>query len=1207
MTFNFSTFANQIADVDRYFVRSESSVAQDLLQVTSTLTSQPDQVKANALQLINYIRESSKNTIGVESMLREYSLSEAEGILLMCLAESLLRVPDGLTADRLIADKIVAGDWGEYVGKGDSWLMNASSWGLFLTGKFLNLGKLDSERAKRSLTSTIRRVGEPVIRSSVKIAMAVMGKQFVLGEDLGEAFKKAARWEKEGYRYSYDMLGEGARTMADADRYFVAYADAIKSIAKAAKGAGPINGPGISIKLSALHPRYQFSQDQRVQQELFTRLMELTLLARDADINLTVDAEEADRLALSLRLIERVMSDERLGEWGGFGLAVQAYHKATPVVLNFIRELAQSNNRKMMVRLVKGAYWDFEIKHAQEGGHPNFPVYTRKETTDVSYQVCAAQLLASRDWIYPQFATHNAITTSHILAMTDDHTGFEFQRLHGMGEHLFEGMKEQGIYNGPVRIYAPVGEHEHLLAYLVRRLLENGANSSFVNKISDPSIPAEELIEDPAEKLLAHASLAHPKIDLPQRILGARSNSDGWNLELAADQAVAYSGLAEVDAVIKRLAENEFSGKSYDIFDPSDVSKAIATTTLMSTEDCRAALQSLSYESWAQLGSPARAVMLLKLADLLEENKVELAALLIREAGKLATDADAEIREAIDFCRYYAMDADKSSGRSPLGKVLCISPWNFPLAIFLGQVAATLAAGNAVLAKPSEQAMMVAKRAVELAYEAGIPSEVLQLIPTDGATAGGALLEDIEVAGIVFTGSTRTAQHIQSTVAKRGGRMPVIVAETGGQNAMIVDSTALPEQVTDDVIRSGFQSAGQRCSALRVLLVQEDIADGVIAMISGAMKELQIGNPIHPSIDVGPVIDEAALARLKSHEERMKGAAKLLYQCELPAETERGLFFPPTLYEIDSLETLTEEVFGPVVHVLRYKAADFEKVFEQVNSTGFGLTMGIHSRIDSHVNTAVRKSGAGNVYVNRNIIGAVVGVQPFGGCGLSGTGPKAGGPNYLSRFLDYAPLQSQEPKYSGTGIESQTVRGAWRELSGAERWELLRQAEGEGVIVYHWAHDLVANKEVMPGPTGELNTLELRPRATVWIDPNVQHEQARGLILLALLAGNRVAMSSNAEIPARWSCFAEHGAFELVDLPNREAHLKLLASGRFNVLVMAHDDELLAATAKVDGALPIIVDSFDQHLALQRFSHEVTVSVNTTAAGGNTALMATVD
>ena len=1207
MTFNFSDFPNQISDIDRFLLRPEDVAVHDLLTAADRLSTDSEKIQRDTLVLINHIRESSKNTIGVESMLREYSLSAAEGVLLMCLAESLLRVPDALTADRLIADKITSGDWSEYIGKGDSWLMNASSWGLFLTGKFLNLGKLDSETAKKTIRSTIRRVGEPVIRTSVKVAMAVMGKQFVLGENLGQAFDKAEKWEKQGYRYSYDMLGEGARTMADADRYYEAYASAIEKIGKAAKGAGPINGPGISIKLSAIHPRYQFSQDDRVQSELFERLMTLTELAKAADLNLTVDAEEADRLSLSMGLIQRVMKDTTLGDWGGFGLAVQAYHKATPVVLNVVRELAEANKRKMMVRLVKGAYWDYEIKHAQEGGHPNFPVFTRKETTDVSYQVCAAQLLASRDWIYPQFATHNAITTSNILAMTDDHTGFEFQRLHGMGEHLYEGMKKYGIYNGPVRIYAPVGEHEHLLAYLVRRLLENGANSSFVNKISDPKIPAEQLIVNPLELLRSRDAITHPKILMPQRILGARSNSNGWNLEVSVDQSTAYSGLSSIDSVIERLAVSDFSGSEYQIIDPANSKDAITTTRLMSTDDCRAALASLEFEQWAQLGSPARAAKLLKLGDLLEEHKAELAALLIREAGKLASDADAEVREAIDFCRYYAMDADKSSGRKPLGKVLCISPWNFPLAIFLGQVAATLAAGNAVLAKPSEQALIVAKRAVELAYEAGIPESVLRLIPTEGATAGGALLEQPDVAGVVFTGSTKTAQHIQSTVAKRGGRMPVIVAETGGQNAMVVDSTALPEQVTDDVIRSGFQSAGQRCSALRVLFLQQDIADGVIDMICGAMKELRIGNPQQPFVDVGPVIDQAAYDRLTAHAQRMKTYGKLLYQCELPEECESGLFFAPTLYEIDSLDTLTEEVFGPIVHVVRYPAADFESVFSRINDTGFGLTMGIHSRIDAHVNTAVRKSGAGNIYVNRNIIGAVVGVQPFGGCGLSGTGPKAGGPNYLSRFLDYAPLQHKVVDYRGGASSDIATAKAWTQLTLSERWEVMRQAEGEGVIAYHWAQDELANRQLMPGPTGELNTLELRPRSTVWIDPNVQNDQARGLILLALLAGNRVAMSSADEIPARWGCFLKHGAIELVDLPNRDSHRALLASGRFNVLVMAQDDELLSATAEAAGALPIIVDSFDQHLALQRFTHEVTVSVNTTAAGGNAALMASVD
>jgi len=1124
----------------------------------------------------------------------------------MCLAESLLRVPDALTANRLISDKITSGDWGAYLGQGDNWLLNASSWGLFLTGKFLNLGTMDEQQARRKLAATVRRVGEPVIRQSVKIAMQVMGRQFVLGEDLGQAFKKAKSWESEGYRYSYDMLGEGARTMDDADRYFAAYEDAIRKIGSAAKGMGPVEGPGISIKLSALHPRYQYSQQDRVQTEVYDRLMALAEMARDADINLTVDAEEADRLTMSLGLIERAMKDGGLKDWGGFGLAVQAYHKATPVVLNFIRDLAANNHRRMMVRLVKGAYWDFELKHAQEGGYEHYPVYTRKEATDVSYRACAAQLLDNRDWLYPQFATHNALSTTTILGLTKDHSGFEFQRLHGMGEHLYEGLREQGIYEGPVRIYAPVGEHEHLLAYLVRRLLENGANSSFVNKISDPDVAAESLLVDAEELYRSKETALHEKIELPKRILGTRDNSNGWNLETARDQQEAYSGLADVKPVFERLAQTDATGDDYDIVRPTDLTAPLATTKLMSKADCQAAANALDHGAWSALGSAARAEIITQVGELLETHKVELSALLMEEAGKLGADADAEVREAIDFCRYYAMDAQKSSGRLPQGKVLCISPWNFPLAIFLGQVAAALAAGNSVLAKPSEQAMLVAKRAVELCYEAGVPKEVLTLVPTDGRTAGDAFLADQSIAAIMFTGSTKTAQHIQSTVAARGGRLPVIIAETGGQNAMVVDSTALPEQVTDDVISSGFQSAGQRCSALRVLFLQEDIADDVITMIKGAMQELRIGDPRNPATDVGPVIDEAALNRLLEHEQYMKTNGKLHYKCELGEECQDGYFFAPSLYEIDNINVLRQEVFGPVVHVVRYRADEFDQVFDRINSTGFGLTMGIHSRIDSHVRKAIVKSHAGNIYVNRNIIGAVVGVQPFGGAGLSGTGPKAGGPSYLSRLLHTEALGEQDVSYSANGA-NEAFEGEWLELALEKRWELIHDVLGASLANYEWARVELGECTVLPGPTGEANFLELRSRGSVWIDPNVMDAQAESLLALALLAGNEVGIAVTATYAAKWRPLVEAGAISLRALSSEADHLALLASGEYTTLVMAPNEQMIAATAQVTQALPIVVDSGDEHLALQRFCHEVTVSENTTAAGGNAALMADID
>ncbi len=981
-----------------------------------------DRIAATARGLVETLRDTQAKAGGLDAFMAEYELSSEEGVVLMCLAEALLRIPDAETADRLIRDKIGGADWERHLGTSESLFVNASTLALMLTGRVVNL---DSEAAARDFRGILKRIigrsGEPVIRQAVVQGMRILGRQFVMGRTIREALDRAKDKEKRGYRYSYDMLGEAARTMDDADRYFKSYSMAIAAIGKSAAGRGPVDGPGISVKLSALHPRYEFAQRDRVMGELVPRLRDLAAMAKAVDIGFTVDAEEADRLDLSLDAIEAVSGDPALAGWNGFGLAVQAYQKNAVPVIDWLAGMARRHRRRLMVRLVKGAYWDSEIKLAQELGLSGYPVFTRKASTDVSYIACAKRLLADAEAFYPQFATHNAHSLSTVIELSGGTREFEFQRLHGMGESLYDqvvGTQGKGL---PCRIYAPVGSHEDLLAYLVRRLLENGANSSFVNRIVDADTSIEAIIADPTAQVSRLSVRPHPGIALPAALFGAaRRNSAGVDLNDVKALAPLAIAMARASSSPWKSAPaiggKPRGGAGRPVTDPADRRRVIGMVVDASPGDAAAAvgLAVAAQPAWNAKPADDRARILEKAADLYEKNGPELMAIAVREGGKTMNDAVAELREAVDFLRYYAVSARADfSGTQTLpgptgerneialhgrGAFVCISPWNFPLAIFTGQIAAALAAGNTVLAKPAEQTPLMAARAVALLHEAGIPGDVLHVLPGDGAVVGAALVGDPRIAGVAFTGGTDTARIINRQLAQRDGPIVPLIAETGGQNAMIADSSALPEQVVRDVLLSAFRSAGQRCSALRVLFVQKDVAEKIVAMLAGAMRELRVGDPALLSTDIGPVIDGEALAMLEAHAARMAREGKPIAEVPLGTECANGTFFSPRAYEIPSIGVLEREVFGPILHVVRFDGEKLDALIDAINATGYGLTLGVHSRVDSTVRRIVEGVHAGNIYVNRNQIGAVVGVQPFGGEGLSGTGPKAGGPRYLHRF-----------------------------------------------------------------------------------------------------------------------------------------------------------------------------------------------------------------
>ena len=966
-----------------------------------------------ATALVRAARRGASRQGVVESFLQEFSLSTREGLALMCLAEALLRTPDEETRDKLIAEKIASADWASHAGASDSLLVNASTWSLMLTGKLID----PDEEARADLSGFIRRLagrlGEPVIRRAVGAAVRIMGEQFVLGATIEKAIKRAGQ---DGFVCSFDMLGEGARTEADADRYEAAYAAALKVVAKYAGDQGPEAGHGVSVKLSALSPRYEARQPGRVWGELYPRIKRLALVAAAADINLTLDAEEADRLVISLELLERLANEPELGDWQGLGLAVQAYQKRGPQVIEAVAGIARASGRRLMVRLVKGAYWDSEVKRAQVAGLPSYPVYTTKAATDLSYLVCARALLGAAPALYGQFATHNAHTLAAVRLMARQ-AGLspEFQRLHGMGEALYAGAKDRyGAF--PLRVYAPVGSHEDLLPYLVRRLLENGANTSFVHALLDEKTPVEKVVSDPITTVEASGGAPHARIPLPVDLYGpSRKNSQGLDLSVAATRASLAQAIAELPALTAGpiVGGREDAVAASPRVSPSDLAKAVgqAAEATAADVDTAYAAAKLAQPAWNDLGGEGRAPILRAMADALEANRERLIAICALEAGKTLSDGVAEVREAADFCRYYANLAERQFGppetlRGPVGETnqlslhgrgvfACISPWNFPLAIFTGQIAAALAAGNAVLAKPAEQTPLIAAEAVRLFHAAGLNPNLLHLLPGDGATVGQTLVAHAACAGVAFTGGTDTAWAINRTLAARNGPIVPFIAETGGLNAMFVDTTALREQVIDDVIASAFGSAGQRCSALRILFVPHDTADALIAGLAGAMDALVIGDPTDPCTDIGPVIDEDALAALAAHRDRLDRDAKLIHELTAPSG---GHFFGPDLAEIPSAAFLQKEVFGPILHVVRYDANDLMAAAGPLAAAGYGLTLGVHSRIEAFANEVRAAVPAGNAYVNRSMIGAVVGVQPFGGEGLSGTGPKAGGPHALLRY-----------------------------------------------------------------------------------------------------------------------------------------------------------------------------------------------------------------
>ena len=1009
--------------INAQYLSEEQPLVRDLADQARLAPQAAHEVGARALALVQAVRTTRGSGGALDAFLREYSLASREGVILMCLAEALLRIPDGETADRLIADKIPSGAWDEHLGDSDSLLVNASTWGLMLTGRVINLERSEVGEARSWYSRLVGKLGEPVARAALRQAMRILGHQFVMGRDIEGALERANGKEERAYRYSFDMLGEAALTRADAARYRDKYAAAIASVGKAVSARDSITARhSISIKLSALHPRYEFTQAGRVMTELYPVIEDLVRRSRDAGIGVTLDAEEADRLELSLMLVDKLLRSEVTRGYGGFGLAVQAYQKRAYATLEWLLRTTREADRRITVRLVKGAYWDSEIKRAQERGLAGYPVFTRKSNTDVSYLACARLLESAGDRIYPQFATHNAHTIAHVAQVFGgDASRFEFQRLHGMGAELYDSVVRGPWGKFACRVYAPVGAHEDLLPYLVRRLLENGANTSFVNRIVDASLPAEEVVADPVAEVDALERVAHPRIPLPTDIFAPeRVNSTGLNF---ADGNAVDALMRDCERASQQpwsaaplvAGSTRHDGAPSVIVNPANVREQIGSVINADAGDVDKAIEVAvrAQEDWDDAGGEKRAAILERAAELFEQHTAALVARCVREAGKTLPDAIGEVREAVDFLRYYAVRARRdftheSTLPGPTGErnllrlrgkgvFACISPWNFPLAIYTGQVAAALAAGNAVVAKPAEQTPLTAAYATGLLLQAGVPAEVLQFVPGDGGEVGAALTRDPRIAGVVFTGSTETARHIERSLAGRSGGIGTLIAETGGLNVMLADSSALAEQLVLDAVQSGFNSAGQRCSALRILLVQEEVAPRVKSLLAGCMDELVVGDPARLDTDVGPVIDDDALATLEKHAAAIVQGAAWSHRAPLQV-SQQGRFFAPLAVEIDSFERLKCEVFGPVVHVMPYRAKDLDNVVAAINRLGYGLTLGIHTRIDGIAQRMARTLRVGNVYINRNMIGAVVGVQPFGGMGLSGTGPKAGGPHYLHRM-----------------------------------------------------------------------------------------------------------------------------------------------------------------------------------------------------------------
>lgn len=1162
-------------------------------------------IEGLATELARALRERQRKQGGVAALMAEFSLSSREGVALMCLAEALLRIPDAATRDALIRDKLARGQWREHLGRSHSIFVNAAAWGLVVTGKLVSLA--EEKALSSALTRLLARGGEPLVRKGLDVAMRLLGETFVTGRRIEEALDRVRPLEQKGFRYSFDMLGEAAMTAQDAARYLADYEHAIHAIGRRDAGRGVIGGNGISVKLSALHPRYHWSQPDRVLAELLPRLLQLCRLAKRYDIGLNIDAEEADRLELSLDLLDAALADPELAGWDGLGFVVQAYQKRAPFVIDWLVARARARERRLMIRLVKGAYWDSEIKRAQVDGLTGYPVYTRKVYTDVSYLACAKRLLAARDVVYPQFATHNAHTLAAIFHLAGERWqpgDYEFQCLHGMGEPLYESIVGHPERHRQVRIYAPVGSHETLLPYLVRRLLENGANTSFVNRIA-ADVPLESLLADPVARARALGGAPHPNIPVPPELFAPqRRNALGLDLADRPTQRRLAARIA-ADGTIRRTASPLVAGAAGEgtfrlpCRNPADAEDILGEAIEADESTIESALEVAVRARWGATPPPERARRLEAAADALEAHTDALLALIVREAGKTWADAVGEIREAVDFCRYYAAElrrlADEDPNLRPLGPVVCISPWNFPLSIFVGQIAAALAAGNAVLAKPAEQTPLTAFEAVRLLHEAGIPGEALQLFPGRGETVGARLVADPRIRGVMFTGSTAVARAIQRTLAAREEEVPLI-AETGGLNAMIVDSSALTEQVVADALTSAFDSAGQRCSALRVLCLQEEIADKTLTMLLGALRELRLGDPRDLRTDVGPVIDDEARAALEAHVERMARAGYRVHRLEPPSACAAGTFVAPTVIEIDRIEAIGGERFGPILHVKRFRAEALDALLDEISATGYGLTMGIHSRIDGTVEFVARRAHVGNLYVNRTIIGAAVGVQPFGGEGLSGTGPKAGGPLYLLRLLSRAPEPRfpqarllHEPPDFGPLRNWLEARG--EALFGTEtRQRLLETLEA-------WrGRSLVGKELLLPGPTGEENRLRFLPRHLIGGFATTPEGYA-GQIVTAFANGAPLVLPANPQterirhdLPASLQArcrLSEDLLAEPIDLLLFEGEAALAALWRRRL------------AERPGPIVPLLTPPYRP----ERLIHERSLSINTAAVGGNASLM----
>jgi RHH-type proline utilization regulon transcriptional repressor/proline dehydrogenase/delta 1-pyrroline-5-carboxylate dehydrogenase len=1178
------------AEIDAVHRASEPDCVAGLAAQAELPAATLDEAQALARRLVEGLRARPAGGL-VQGLMREYSLSSQEGVALMCLAEALLRIPDSATRDALIADKVGGGEWRAHLGQSPSPFVNAATWGLLITGRLI--GSVDERGLAASLTKLIARSGAPVIRASVDTAMRVLGEQFVCGQTIEAALAHARAHEAKGFRYSYDMLGEAALTAEDAERYLHSYEAALDAIGAASAGRGIYQGPGLSVKLSALHPRYSRAQRARVMSELYPRLKSLFVRARRWDVGLNIDAEESERLDISLDLLEALAHDPDLQGWNGIGFVIQGYQKRARLVVEWVIELARATKRRIMVRLVKGAYWDSEIKRAQVEGLADFPVFTRKVHTDVSYIACAKRLLSAPDAAFPQFATHNAMTLAaiHALAGPNFYAGqYEFQCLHGMGEPLYG----QVVAQRPCRIYAPVGSHDTLLAYLVRRLLENGANSSFVNRIADPNVPVEALIEDPvaAARGIEPFGSPHPRIALPDELYGVeRLNSRGVDLSNEAALQELGAELAAASPPAPGAGQRRLT-----IRNPAFTRDVVGEVAEASPAEVAAACgrAAAAAPAWAATPPAERAEWLATAADYFERDMGKLSGLIVREAGKTIVNAIGDVREAVDFLRYYAAEAARgldNATHRPLGLVACISPWNFPIAIFTGQVAAALAAGNAVIAKPAEETPLIALEAIRLLHEAGVPADALQALVGDGAV-GAALTADPDVRGVMFTGSTEVARLIQAKLAERlgpdGGPIPLI-AETGGQNALIVDSSALAEQVVADALASAFDSAGQRCSALRVLCLQEDIADRTLAMLKSAMRELKVAPPDRLSTDLGPVISSPARTGLERHVASMRDRGFAVDQLDLGPECAHGHFLSPTIIEIASLRDLEREQFGPILHVLRYRREALVDLIDEINATGYALTGGAHSRIDATIDLICARLAAGNLYVNRNIVGAVVGVQPFGGHGLSGTGPKAGGPIYMKRLLSAAPA-AWPPLPAGSPAPAALAFAKMLRAQGRGEWGDLAERLARG--------SRLGLEIELKGPVGERNLYALHGRGAVLCDA-AGEEALIAQIAVALATGNRAVLDGPA---------ADEAVYAFSGLPLErhapEARFSAALTDRSGEALVALAMRLAARKGEIVSLYRVDADVARRDQApLDLLLQERSICVNTTAAGGNASLM----